>query len=137
MTTAPADNEIISERVLSVTPEQIFAAYRDPFHEFDFRPGGQWKFTLHGPDGADYYNESEFVEMVEPTRVVLIHLRPMHRFVMTMTFTPEAAGTHVVWRMEFETAEEVARIKPFILDANQQNFDRLAAELANQQIRGV
>ena len=147
MTAIAADNEIISERMLSATPAQIFAAYRDPqrlarwwgpngfsstFHEFEFRAGGQWKFTLRGPDGVDYYNESEFVELVEPTRVVLDHLRPMHRFRMTMTFTPEAGGTRIMWRMEFETADEVARIKSFVLDANQQNFDRLAAELAEQ-----
>jgi uncharacterized protein YndB with AHSA1/START domain len=34
------------------------------FHTFEFRPGGSWIFTMHGPDSADYANQSEFVEIV-------------------------------------------------------------------------
>lgn len=141
-----SDTEIISERLVSASPEQIFDAYSNPerlahwwgpngytstFHEFDFRPGGKWQFTLHGPDGTDYHNESVFTAIDKPNRIVLDHLRPMHRFQMTMTFTPEGSKTRITWRMCFESAEEVARIIEFIPAANQQNFDRLAQELAN------
>ncbi|WP_261339709.1 SRPBCC domain-containing protein [Blastopirellula marina] len=44
------------------------------FHEFDFQPGGDWKFFMHAPDGTDYPNESRFVEIIEPTRIVFDHL---------------------------------------------------------------
>lgn len=33
-------------------------------------PGGQWRFVMRGPDGTDYPNESVFLEMVAPERVV-------------------------------------------------------------------
>lgn len=26
---------------------------------FDLREGGEWRFTMHGPDGKDYLNKSE------------------------------------------------------------------------------
>jgi hypothetical protein len=32
--------------------------------------------------------------------------------------------------MRHPTASECARVKPFVVEANEQNFDRLAAELA-------
>ena len=38
--------------------------FTNTFHEFDLRPGGAWRFIMHGPDGTDYPNESVFVEVV-------------------------------------------------------------------------
>lgn len=140
-----SDQEIVSERVLGASPEQVFEAYRDPvrlarwwgpagfsskFKEFDFRPGGSWKFTMHGPDGTDYYNESEFVEIEPAKRIVLEHLRPMHRFLMTMTLADEAGKTRLTWRLRFESVEECERVKQFVVPANEQNLDRLAEELS-------
>src|ERR1700744_5019538 len=31
---------------------------------FDFRPGGVWRFVMHGPDGRDYQNRLTFEGMV-------------------------------------------------------------------------
>jgi hypothetical protein len=36
----------------------------------------------------------------------------------------------MTWRMRHATAAECAKVKPFVVEANEQNFDRLAAELA-------
>ena len=139
-----SEQEIVSERVLDASPEQVFEAYRDPerlarwwgpagfsstFKEFEFRPGGAWKFTMHGPDGTDYYNESEFIELEPAKRVVLEHLRPMHRFMMTMTLAEEAGKTRITWRLRFDSVEECERVKQFVVPANEQNLDKLAAEL--------
>jgi len=143
--TRPADREIVSTRVLDAPRERVFRAFSDPrvlarwwgpdgftstFQEFDFRPGGAWRFVMHGPDGADYRNESGFIEVVSPERIVLEHLRPMHRFLMTMTFAEEAGKTRLTWRMEFESVAELERVRAFIPGANEQNFDRLQAQLA-------
>ena len=77
----PADREIASTRVFDAPRERVFRAFSDPqvlarwwgpdgftstFQEFDFRPGGAWRFVMQGPDGADYRNESEFIEVVSP-----------------------------------------------------------------------
>ena len=141
----PADREIVSTRVFAAPRERVFRAFSDPqvlarwwgpdgftstFQEFDFRPGGAWRFVMHGPDGADYRNASDFIEVVSPERIVLEHLRPMHRFQMTMTFAEEAGKTRLTWRMVFESVAELERVRAFIPGANEQNFDRLQAQLA-------
>jgi uncharacterized protein YndB with AHSA1/START domain len=143
--TRPTDREIVSTRVFDAPRERVFRAFSDPrvlarwwgpdgftstFQEFDFRPGGAWRFVMHGPDGADYRNESAFIEVVSPERIVLEHLRPMHRFLMTMTFAEEAGKTRLTWRLEFESVAERERVRAFIPAANEQNLDRLQAQLA-------
>jgi uncharacterized protein YndB with AHSA1/START domain len=144
MSTA-SDQEIVSARLISAPRELVFRAFSDPehlaqwwgpkgftntFHEFELRPGGPWRFVMHAPDGAQYRNESDFVEVVRPERIVFDHLEPVHQFRMTMTFEEEAGKTRLTWRMRFESAEEYARMKGFIPAANEENFDRLEAHLA-------
>jgi uncharacterized protein YndB with AHSA1/START domain len=85
---------------------------------------------MHAPGGAAFENVSEFIEVVTPERIVFRHLEPIHRFRMTMTFVPEAGKTRLTWRMRFESAAELERVEAFIPPANEQNFDRLAAQLA-------
>jgi uncharacterized protein YndB with AHSA1/START domain len=86
---------------------------------------------MHGSEGTDYQNVSEFVEVVAPERIVLRHLSPVHRFRMTMTFAEEAGGTRLTWRMLFDTAEEAGRVRGLVGEANEQNFDRLGGQLAS------
>ena len=139
------NNTITSERLLAATPEAVFRAFTDPthlarfwgpngftntFHVFEPRAGGSWRFTMHGPDGTDYLNDVTFVEVTPHTRIVFIHHEPVHRFVMTMTFTAEHDATRLRWQMEFDTVEEVMTMQPYITVANEQNFDRLQAVLA-------
>jgi uncharacterized protein YndB with AHSA1/START domain len=136
--------EILSARTFDAPRERVFEAFTDParlarwwgpkgftntFQEFDLRPGGTWRFLMHGPDGGVYPNESVFVEVVRPERIVFRHVSG-HRFVMTMTFAEQGSGTRVTWRMRHETARECEKIRPIAVDANEQNFDRLAEELA-------
>ncbi len=143
---APSDREIVSTRLLPAARAKVFEAFADPsqlalwwgpngftntFQTFDLRTGGEWRFTMRGPDGAEYHNESEFTEIVPPARIVFVHLRPMHRFQMTMLFAERGAGkTELTWRMLFESASDCDQFKRIIIEANEQNFDRLAAHLA-------
>jgi len=63
--------------------------------------------------------------------IVLTHLEPGHRFRMTMTFDAlDPAGTRLTWRMAFDSAAEVERVGAMVAACNEQNFDRLQAELA-------
>jgi uncharacterized protein YndB with AHSA1/START domain len=34
-------------------------------HSFEFRPGGLWRFVMHGSDGRDYQNVSFTVTAME------------------------------------------------------------------------
>ncbi|MGV3661028.1 MAG: SRPBCC family protein [Prosthecobacter sp.] len=139
-----ADTEIVSTRVFATSREDLFDAFSDPrqlaqwwgpqgftntIETFDFHPGGDWILTMHAPSGTDYPNESRFVEIVRPERIVFEHLRPVHWYEMTMLLTEEEAGTRLTWRMRFETADEVMQIGRFITAANQENFDRLESLL--------
>jgi uncharacterized protein YndB with AHSA1/START domain len=101
--------------------------FTNTFHEFDFRPGGTWRFTMHGPDGGNYPNESVF-EVIEPERLVLQHVSAPE-FEMTLTFVEEDGKTRVGWRQLFNSADLRQRIAKFAGDANEQNLDRLEAQL--------
>lgn len=140
--------EITNTRVFVAPRERLFAMFSNPgelaewwgpsgftntFHEFDFRPGGKWRFTMHGPDLQNYENEKTFVEIVEPERVVFDHFEPMHGFRMTMQYEPLGNGryTRLTWRMNFADSSESKKLRDFITVANEQNFDRLEARLQN------
>ena len=142
---APRDPAIVSERVFDASPEEIFRAFGDParlaawwgprgftnrFEEFDFRPGGAWRFVMYGPDGAEYRLEKEFVEVAPPERLVIRQVDANHGFTMTITLAGEGARTRMTWRMLFDDPEEGERAREFIAGANEENFDRLEAHLA-------
>ena len=136
--------EIVSTRVIDAPREAVFRAFSDPqqlaiwwgpngftntVEKFEFRVNGEWHLTMHGPDGANYPNESVFLEVAEPQRIVYVHLRPMHRFQMSMDFVERGLQTELTWRMMFDTDEECERVRQYVVPANEQNFDRLAAHL--------
>jgi uncharacterized protein YndB with AHSA1/START domain len=138
------DRSVESSRLFHAPRSVVFRAFSDPavlagwwgpegftnsFHEFDFRPGGAWRFRMRGPDGSEFEMEKRFVEVAPPERITLQHLGPIHRFLMTITLAEQDGGTRVSWRMEFESAAELKDIRGFLLEANQQNFDRLDASL--------
>jgi len=141
---AEEDRTIVSTRVFDAPRELVFKAWSEAerirrwwgpkgftntFHEFDFRAGGQWRFIMHGPDGNEYPNHSVFVEIVRPERIVFDHISG-HRFRVTATFAEEGARTRVSFRMTFETVAECEKSRPYVAPGNEQNFDKLAAELA-------
>ncbi len=132
-----------TSRELSAPPEAVFAAISDPqrlarwwgpdgftntFHTFEFRPRGPWTFTMHGPNGADYANESEFSEIVANSRVVVRHLSQPH-FVLTITLSPSDGGTRVAWVQAFDDPAVAAAVRHIVEPSNEQNLDRLAREV--------
>ena len=98
------------------------------FDEFDFRPGGDWKFTMHGPDGKNYRNESVFQE-IDPPHKILIHHISEPKFHLAVTLAPSSAGTLVHWLQEFENPEFARLMEHILRPANDQNLDRLSAEV--------
>ena len=135
-----------SNRYFELPPQRVFDAFADPgqlvhwwgpegfsstVHEFDLRPGGAFRLTLHGPGGTDYENDKQFTEVVVPERIVFHHRQPVHDFTMSMTFTAEGQGTRLAWHMEFFSGEGGEKLHDFIANANGQNFDRLAAFLSS------
>ncbi|MBP6406910.1 MAG: SRPBCC family protein [Proteobacteria bacterium] len=136
----------IRHTLIPAPPSAVFAAMSDParvarwwgpagftstIHEFDFKPGGRWLLTLHGPDGTDYPNESRFVRVEPPGAWEIEHLSG-HHFVLTIELVPSGDATRVHWRQTFDTAGHYEPLAGFLAIANQQNLERLAAEVLSQ-----
>ena len=138
-------NAVLSnERLLSASPQQVFAAFSNPDHlarwwgpsgftntfdVFEFKRDGRWVFTMHGPTGVDYANECVFREIEPDSRLVIEHIvTPWFR--LTVTLVPQGAHTHLAWTQEFESPEVADRMRPLCMTANEQNLDRLQALLA-------
>ena len=90
--------------------------------------------TLHGPDGAYYENEYVVEQIVEPERIVISHPDPAHYFQLFITLAEEGKNkTRLSWRQRFDTREHFEQVKSVVAEANEQNLDRLAAELGRSR----
>lgn len=137
-------------REIPATPEALFAAIQDPtrlarwwgpdgftnrFTTCEFVPGGRWVFTMHGPDGAVYPNESRFVEIVPNQRVVIEHTVAPH-FWLTIRLEPHPAGTLLQWEQVFDEESVAQAVLKICGPANEQNLDRLTAEVLSSPSAG-
>ena len=139
------DCEIISSRTVKAPGELVFEAWTNPDHlknwwgpagftntflEFDLRVGGKWKFIMHGPDKGNYNNECIFIKISKPDMIAWQRIsQPI--FQVVATFEEVATDkTRVIFKMLFNTAQECNKLKKFVVDKNEENFDRLEAELA-------
>lgn len=143
----PPASDIVTTRIFHHSVQIVFQAFSDPeklarwwgpegftntFSEFDFRPGGSWKFVMTGTDGSEYRNHVRFLEIMEPERIVFEHLEPVHHFRLEMSFSEEQGSTRLTWSMRFSDPVEGAKLREFIQTANEQNFDKLQAILSHQ-----
>ena len=78
----------------------------------------------------DYHNEHIF-HVIEDNRIVMEHIVEP---VFTLEVLFEAVGeneTKMTWNSTFASAEFLDQMKDFLIDKNNENFDRLDAELRN------
>jgi len=123
---------------------QVFAAMRDPvslarwwgpegfsstIHQFQFQPGGMWRLTLHGPDGKNYPNEYRLVRLEQDRLVEVEHVSADHHFTLTIELIEHQDCTLVVWKQTFDTLEHYQQVASFVAKANEQNLERLSAEV--------
>lgn len=133
-------------REIPADTAQVFAAFSDParlarwwgpegftntFTICEFRSGGRWSFVMHAPNGRDSPNESTFAEVLAPQRVVVVHAsEPKYRLTITLAPTSTGVATRVTWSQAFEEPETAKALEHIVQPANEQNLDRLAAEVA-------
>ena len=142
--TSTAEREIVITRVFDAPRDLVFEAWTDPrhiaswwgpkgftntIHEMDVRPGGVWRFVMHGPDGVDYQNKIIYIEVAKPERLVYNHGdedAPGH-FHVTVTFAERGGKTEITMRMLFKSAEERDFVvqKYNAIEGGNQTFDRL------------
>ncbi len=120
-----SDRELVATRVFDAPRGLVFKLWTDPEHigrwwgprgfttttaSMDFRPGGAWRYCMHGPDGTDYQNRITYTEIVEPERIAFKHggerdVEPVGHEV-TATFEEVGGKTRVTMRLLFPTAEQ-------------------------------
>ena len=147
-----ADREIVISRVFDAPRALVFEAFTDPKHigewwgpngfttttsEMDVRPGGAWRYVMHGPDGTDYSNKIVYSEVVKPERLAYAHGAddggpPL--FHATVTFQEQGSKTLVTLHSIFPTAAIRDRTgREFgAIEGGHQTLARLARYLANK-----
>jgi uncharacterized protein YndB with AHSA1/START domain len=132
-----------TRRQLAAPPSAVFAAFADgaclarwwgpdgftnEFDLFEFRTGGRWVFTMIGPDGQRYANESVFDSVVPGQELVIRHVcQPL--FTLTIRLAPADGGTLLTWDQAFADAEVAKAVAHIVEPANEQNLNRLVVAL--------
>jgi uncharacterized protein YndB with AHSA1/START domain len=140
----------IIERVFDAPRDLVFDVWTDPKHvaqwwgpngftntiqHMDVRPDGEWRFTMHGPDGVDYPNLIKFVDVVRPERLVYDHSGASDDqadFRGVVTFAAEGNRTRLTMRTLFPSADirEYVIREYHAVEGAQQTLGRLAEYLA-------
>ena len=140
---------IVTSRIIDAPRELVFEAWTDPkhlaqwwgptgfsttTHSFDMRPGGVWRFVMHGPDGRDYQNRITFDEIVRPERIAYRHGDDVEAvlFRTTVTFEDLGGKTRLTMSGVFPSAEERERVarEYGAVEGAQQTIGRLADYVA-------
>jgi uncharacterized protein YndB with AHSA1/START domain len=93
---------------VGTTPEHIVNwwgpnGFTNTIQQMDLREGGEWKLTMHGPDGKNYPNRSIFKEIIPLEKIVFEHFNP--HFFTTVLFEPKGSETLIDWSLLFDTPE--------------------------------
>jgi uncharacterized protein YndB with AHSA1/START domain len=148
---------ICGTRIFEAPRALVFEAWTRPEHlsqwwgpngftlttrSFDFRPGGVWRFVMHGPDGRDYENRVTFDEIVSPERIAYHHgggddVEPV-QFRTLVTFEDMGGATKLTTRGTFPSAAERERvIREYGADKGlEQTLGRLAEYVPQMQSAG-
>lgn len=141
-------NEIKLSRVYDAPLKTVWEAWTDPnqaakwwgprgftitTHSKDFKVGGHWNYTMHGPDGVDYPNRTKYLEIEKYSRMVYDHGGNEERealFRVTVLFSEVKGKTKMEMTMALPTVEAAEQTKEFIKKANgNSTWDRLAEYL--------
>jgi uncharacterized protein YndB with AHSA1/START domain len=143
------NRELTITRLLNAPRELVWKVFTEPGHiakwwgpngftntidTMDVKPGGIWEFVMHGPDGTDYKNTNQYVEVVKPEKLTFNHISAP-KFKFTITFTEQGNKTLLTWNNLFESAEELEQVvKVFKADVGmKQNVDKLEAYLKDHK----
>ena len=145
-----ADCEIVITRLIDAPRELVWKVWTEPdhvinwwgptgfsttTHSMEVKPGGMWRYVMHGPDGRDYQNLITYLEVREPERLVYKHgggeeTEPVN-FQMTVTFEvagPSGEQTQVTMRSVFPSrkARDFVIREYNAVEGGKQHLGRLA-----------
>ena len=151
--TDTSDREIVHSRLLNAPRELVYEAFTNPehvaqwwgpngftntIHEMDVRPGGVWRFIMHGPNGTDYPNRIVFTTVQPPELLVYEHGSDIdddpHRFHVTTTFEDQDGKTLITLRLLCSSVEQCEERKKFgAVEGGRQTLARLEEYLTTMR----
>ncbi|MGD9837521.1 MAG: SRPBCC domain-containing protein [Afipia sp.] len=153
VTASAPDNQptITMEREFDAPPALLFRAYSDPdamkvwygpngftitVLAMDFRVGGLFRFTMHGPDGTDYPNRMLYRDIVPTERLVYRHGTDIdndpNAFEVVTTFKAIGAGRTLLTKTStFPSVDARNAVMKFgAVELGMQTFEKLAAYIS-------
>lgn len=143
----------MKDRTIQITHEfdapqkLVFEAFNQPNHigkwwgpngfstttkEMNFEVGGDWIFTMHGPDGTDYANHIVYTEIINPKLIKYDNyghhdLNEPPLFKSTITFEDVDGKTKVDMNVLFPSAEKRNEAAEFgAVEGGHQTLSKLA-----------
>lgn len=125
MSQSIADRQVVITRVIPFPKALVFEGWTQRQHlekwygpngftitteKFDFREGGEWIFTMHGPDGTNFPNRNRWQTIEAPNKIHYLvdggkeDLEDV-AFECTVTFEDHAEGTLITLSHLFSTKE--------------------------------
>lgn len=154
MANESGNKEVSLTRVFNAPRELVWNAWTDPdgisnwwgpngftttTETMDLRTGGVWKHVMHGPDGVDYPNLTEYIEVDPPSRLVYRNSGgngdlAAVSFVSTVEFRDIDGNTDLSMRMVMDTPEmfELVVRKYGAIEGLENTFSRLADYLGRK-----
>lgn len=147
-----AGRELLMTRVFNAPRTLVFKVWTSPehvghwwgpkgftttTHEMDVRPGGTWRYTMHGPEGRDFPNVIVFDEVVDPELLRYSHGSGVEDdefedFNVTITFRDLGGRTELTMHTVFPTVEGFRKVveEYGAIEGAKQMMERFEAYLA-------
>ena len=143
------EKEMIFSRLIDAPRELVYEVWTKPEHigvwfgpegfttttkHMDVRPGGEWDFIMHGPDGRDYPNRIIYTEIIKPEKLVYKQSGDGDsiNFHVEITFEDENGKTWITMRSVFEKEEDLKKVVEVYgaYEGGKQNIERLKKYLS-------
>jgi uncharacterized protein YndB with AHSA1/START domain len=150
-TILPSDKpQIITTRLLNAPRDLVWKVLTSPEHikhfwgpdgftnsikQMDVKVGGQWLFTMHGPDGKDWPNRIIYRTVTPPSYLAFDHDGGEddvsgHRFLGELELFEEGKKTRIELRMTESSMAARDAVTQYAVAGGRQNLERLATYLA-------
>ena len=141
-------NELYLTRIYNAPVTAVWDAWTDPqqaahwwgprgftitTHDHVCKTGGHWHYTMHGPDGTNWPNKTNYIEVEKYSRLVYDHggndeQEPLFR--VTVQFAEHQGKTKMEMTMACPTAEAAIETKKIIKNhSGNSTWDRFAEYL--------
>ncbi|MCW7470725.1 SRPBCC family protein [Leptospira kanakyensis] len=124
------DNKVTYKKYFDVPVDLLFEVWSSPEHltewwgpdgftltikRLDFSNGGIWEFIMHGPDGHDYKNKIQFLEIQKPNLISYKHIGDGEgdedvNFQSKIIFETSGNGTNLLMEQIFSSKQELERV---------------------------